>query len=876
MSSKGEGYSSVPERKLVRIDDLRFDGGMYSVKNGVLIPRNCSTQTKNVIADEHYALTKMPGIELLVTEANNRFADNPGYLVFTFVTPEGQEKLITVAHDSNGDMKVWALDTQSSYPAAVAPTDITPTGGLVSGVRPCLWMFEGKMYLTNGVDPLMRWDGSTTWEKYSTDKSERFICGTFFDSSLFLGGSIQHPNRVAFALPGADYLKHYYAGTYDPNYAARTYSIDIPARQGDRILWLLDFYGALVVLKTHSIWAIYGSPVADTHSLKCLSETRGVVDGATVQIRGDHILFVEKRGVDVYGNTSVVVSNQDQKLLTQPNIIRLTQPIQNWWDDQISVSDPLEFLKIITWTGYENFCQTIAFDNGSSEIEVDDEIFIGGMVKRALVRYVDVDSGTWAGGDAVGTLYITRLIPSDSTFSDNDNITVGATQSAIVNGDSEPGGRIEEAKHVQCNIAPLSDALDVLNFASRYYDEPSCLTPSVEPPSSWRQQTTVDQFVDLRSYAKNSYNSQMFYMGGMSQPPGAHPGVFIYLKEIGDVSGDTVEVTVNESDDNDEPIFDSTYAEGTLDGDFIHDIFVLKFDAGTSEIFVGETVDGGTSAKEGKVWGIKVTEGTWTDNDAAGYLFIKGTLATGDFTDNEPLNIGGVQHADVDGTGRHIDDGAFVYVPFVYCKYPQNLIWELGVHHCNLAVKVTGDDDSNYLQWGYNSAGGLDEGQMVNSDGETPTSQSDCDYAFILATMWYYHNKYTSYVVFAPYQAPSDLINWKKIEIELEDKTLEDYVRHSIIDTVYYEVRDANSGWGSWTLTTNGGAISGTGRWIALKIRFCRPSGVHRSKMDSFSMPKIKLTYYTQNEATILHGSAIYKDRYYVSAKIVDPDQAEA
>ncbi|MFK7835544.1 MAG: hypothetical protein AB8B60_04930 [Sulfitobacter sp.] len=76
----------------------------------------------------------------------------------------------------------------------------------------------------------------------------------------------------------------------------------------------------------------------------------------------------------------------------------------------------------------------------------------------------------------------------------------------------------------------------------------------------------------------------------------------------------------------------------------------LAFDAGSAEISEGDVITGGTSAASATVVVLPSTSvaGTWAGGDCAGTLFVHDV--TGAFVDGEPLEVGGVQHATVDGT----------------------------------------------------------------------------------------------------------------------------------------------------------------------------------------------------------------------------------
>lgn len=77
--------------------------------------------------------------------------------------------------------------------------------------------------------------------------------------------------------------------------------------------------------------------------------------------------------------------------------------------------------------------------------------------------------------------------------------------------------------------------------------------------------------------------------------------------------------------------------------------WILEFDAGTAAITEGQTVTGATSAAFGKalIAGV-VTTGSYAGSNAAGYLVLTGV--SGDFTDNENLQVAAVTKCVANGT----------------------------------------------------------------------------------------------------------------------------------------------------------------------------------------------------------------------------------
>ena len=75
------------------------------------------------------------------------------------------------------------------------------------------------------------------------------------------------------------------------------------------------------------------------------------------------------------------------------------------------------------------------FDTGSVAIAAGDTV-TNATTATALVVSVTLTSGSWAGGDAAGTLLLTTRT---SSWADNDPIRVGGVQRALANGITAPG-----------------------------------------------------------------------------------------------------------------------------------------------------------------------------------------------------------------------------------------------------------------------------------------------------------------------------------------------------------------------------------------------------------------------------------------------------
>jgi len=95
-----------------------------------------------------------------------------------------------------------------------------------------------------------------------------------------------------------------------------------------------------------------------------------------------------------------------------------------------------------------------------------------------------------------------------------------------------------------------------------------------------------------------------------------------------------------------------TDVTGTFeDNEDLH-MSLLTFDTGTETISEGDTITGATSGKTAVVTSVRISSGAFGDDDATGLISVKDN--TGTWTNSEPININGVQHALVDGAAEPV------------------------------------------------------------------------------------------------------------------------------------------------------------------------------------------------------------------------------
>jgi len=431
--------------------------GLWTVDPEEFLPDGATPFCANVWYDEHGALSKMSGTELLLTEANNEFTTNLPYNLFV-ADINGEKILIWQGPNSDGTiMKLWLLRPQTSYPANVAMTDITPSRGLALNRKCYFTNYRNILYLTNGTDTMKSWNGNT-WSNYHVNRAERFKYCTVYDDCLIIGCSLQNPSRIAYTGQNEPHLYNYYGG--------KGYWRDMSFPDGDQVVGMKPSpHGSLLVFGRNNIDEIFGSFVNGTDERKRISANVGTIDISSVQCLGDMVIFAWEDGFYAWGHRRIKMSPQAQLAETTANVQPISRHIRNWWDTHVVVPES-EKIKEKVWAGYKDFCRQLGFDAGSTEIKKNDTIAGASSSTTALVVAVDVDSGTWSGGDAAGTLYITTMSAAPESFTDDENLQVGGVTYAVANGtdsgwDNTCSGGYYTAR---VNIASVTENQDVYNF----------------------------------------------------------------------------------------------------------------------------------------------------------------------------------------------------------------------------------------------------------------------------------------------------------------------------------------------------------------------------------------------------------------------------
>jgi len=314
-----------------------FSKGLCTVKPKVLLQLGFTPEQSNTWYDENYALEKMPGTSLLLLEDND-FADNPIYQLYNFTTILGREYLIIQAEDS-GTMKIWTYENTADDVTAIK------TSGLSGSITCNFASYLGRLYMTNGVNPLQYWYGAgVNWKEYHIKYPERFKYINPHQSRLFLANSSRNPRRLIYTNPLYCHFAHYYINKY--NY------IDIPIEDGSEITHIVSWNDSLLVFLDNHIYQIFGDLLAGTPGdelLRVIANGIGAIPN-TPKVFNDNVIFASRDGIYVLTSRGLFVSQEDMQVKSKSPAIRVSSEIDDWWRENIYVPDK-KFVREKVWVG---------------------------------------------------------------------------------------------------------------------------------------------------------------------------------------------------------------------------------------------------------------------------------------------------------------------------------------------------------------------------------------------------------------------------------------------------------------------------------------------------------------------------------------------
>jgi hypothetical protein len=335
-------------KKILRLPIYDFSRGMYTRSPKEKIPLNATPYCKNVLWDEKNRLSKVFGTTELLAAANNAFATNPIYNLYNYITKQGAEKLIIQAVSTT--MKIWFMDTDDT-----AVTEITPTGiTLAMNRRMNFATHKGLLYAWNGVNDLMCWQAQTsaTWSRYHVDEKERFNYLATHNYRLWAANSIRNPIRLIYTGVNEEHFGAYYGDcginpATNEAYVGSENFIDFPTQDGTPVTGICEFQDSLLVFKPYHIYRVFGDALYGI-TKRCVCTGVGCVAHDSITVHRDgRVYFLGHDGVYSYGDSSMIVSAEDQKAQAAPNVIRLTSEIDNYWATNFTAPNPLAVRTIV-------------------------------------------------------------------------------------------------------------------------------------------------------------------------------------------------------------------------------------------------------------------------------------------------------------------------------------------------------------------------------------------------------------------------------------------------------------------------------------------------------------------------------------------------
>lgn len=287
--------------------DLLMFAGLNNRDASIHIGNNEASDLMNVHFDNKGAITKRNGYTLSI----NAFDTNPIVSVFPFYMSNGTKKLITTSGTSIFDAtpnvlvntewatyqnrtfqsfgnQTWANIDQGYYPN---PITTTLTG---SNKRFTAAVFYDKLYMMNGVDGLMSWDG-TTFATVSGAPNGQYV--------------VTHKNRLYIAGDPANPSRLYMSDLGLPASWPALNFIDVDTNDGDKITGIVEHLDALVIFKERSVHVLRGTG-PQNYNLVDAHQSKGCVSHWTaISILG-RLYYLSRDGVYEFdGKASHLVSD---------------------------------------------------------------------------------------------------------------------------------------------------------------------------------------------------------------------------------------------------------------------------------------------------------------------------------------------------------------------------------------------------------------------------------------------------------------------------------------------------------------------------------------------------------------------------------------
>lgn len=204
--------------------------------------------------------------------------------------------------------------------------DTVLRSGLTAGTRIRAAGFRNKLYLVNGADTNMVYDGETIEDMPGDPPIASLIAvrGYF----LFLAGDPENPSKL------------YHSGLDDPESWPGTHYIMISDGDGDRITGLAEFGNELVIWKQRKMFKLLGDTKA-TFLLRPIPTEYGCVAPDTIVPVRNTLFWLDRRTICGYDGAQVVdLAEQLQPLVAELNAAELERACAIHYDSHYLLAVP--------------------------------------------------------------------------------------------------------------------------------------------------------------------------------------------------------------------------------------------------------------------------------------------------------------------------------------------------------------------------------------------------------------------------------------------------------------------------------------------------------------------------------------------------------
>ncbi|MFW6288028.1 MAG: hypothetical protein ACOC2J_04685 [bacterium] len=295
----------MPNNEVFRIND--FSGGLNEIGNQVEIGDNQTPSCQNCVFDEMGALVKRKGYKsILDTEIDADKIDG----IYLFHKKDGARYMIVAAEgslyevdESDGTTSILEYDGGGDV------DDLNDT----SEVSFTTW--GNTCYISTGHDDLLEFDGDVV--KTNSD-APRGTLITNHQNIIFISGNKNNPSELYYSELGTGDFSDYS-------------TIKVSTDDGDHINNIIKQQNNLVIFKTNSIHALYGSSEFN-FELREVQPNVGTISPRSVVNIMNRLFFLYRDGVYVFDGTSIKMVSE----MITPSIKKIVNPQETAaaWDSQ--------------------------------------------------------------------------------------------------------------------------------------------------------------------------------------------------------------------------------------------------------------------------------------------------------------------------------------------------------------------------------------------------------------------------------------------------------------------------------------------------------------------------------------------------------------